>query len=108
MFRKRSIEEMSVEELEKALLFKRRQSRLERFQNLSRQGYSTNEALMGVEAKLPSPADTPPSITSPAVPPTKARVEPRPGQGRPAPKEKSRSKKIMDMALLSLEIVSLV
>jgi sortase A len=113
MFRKRSIEEMSVEELEKALLIKRRESRLERFQRLSRRGHSVNEALMGVESQPVKPAAAaplPPPTPGDSPPPASARSDLRPPlrQSQAVSKEKSRSKKMMDMALLSLEIISLV
>jgi sortase A len=108
MFRKRSVEELSVEELEKALLLKRRQSRLERFQRLSRQGHSVNEALMGIEAEPAKPVAVvlPPSAPGKPLPAPTSR--PEQSKQLPPPKVKSRSKKVMDMVLLSLEVVSLV
>ena len=60
MFRKSKPEELSVEELEKLLLIKRRQSRLERFQRLSGQGRSANEALLGEDGVTPSQPAPPP------------------------------------------------
>lgn len=108
MFRRRSVEELSVEELEKALLLKRRQSRLERFQRLSRRGHSVNEALIGDEADL---AKSVPVALQPSAPGKPLPVStPRPEQAKPLPppKVKSRSKKTMDMVLLSLEVVALV
>ena len=51
MFGQRKIDDLSVEELQKALLMKRRRTRMERFQELSEAGRSANEALVGLEAK---------------------------------------------------------
>jgi len=94
MFGKRKPEEMSVEELEKMLLMKRRQSRLERFQRLSKEGRSTNEALVGSDF-----AQRPAANKPPAKPEQPQETEP--------PQEKSRTKKIMDAMLLGLEVVAL-
>ena len=52
MFGKRNLDNLSVEELEKALLIKRRQARLERFERLSKAGYTPNEALNGINTAL--------------------------------------------------------
>ena len=88
MLGKNRLEDLSVEELEKALLVKKRQSRMERFQRLSREGYTANQALVGPEF--------PPESQNPSAPPAV-----------PAP-EKPRSKKVMDALLLSLEVLALV
>jgi sortase A len=85
MFGKRELQNLSVEELEKALLVKKRQSRLERFQRLSKKGYSANQALVGQ-------VETPPEL---------AQSIPTP------PPEKPRRKKIMDAGLLGLEVLAL-
>jgi sortase A len=86
MFGKRELKNLSVEELEKALLVKKRQSRLERFKRLSKEGYTANQALVG---QIETPAVAPePEIKSP-------------------PPEKPRRKKVMDALLLSLEVVAL-
>jgi sortase A len=92
MFGKRrgkELDDLTVEELEKALLLKRRQSRLERFQRLSAAGHSTNQALVG--------SDQPPAGRSQSPAPKKA-----------PPPEKTPARKLMDALLLSLEVVALV
>ncbi len=50
MFGKQSVDDLTVEELEKVLLIKRRQSRMERFERLAETGQSVSEALVGREA----------------------------------------------------------
>lgn len=85
---KRKLDDLSVEELEKALLVKKRQSRLERFQRLSGNGVSNSQALVSAV----SGATVSPSTVTPVVPP-------------PA---KPRKKKFTDIVLLSLEVVALV
>ncbi len=121
MLGKRKLEELSVEELEKALLIKRRQSRLERFQRLSGEGRSPNEALVGPEV-APAAPPVPPNIPIPwpksvpiAAPGFQtATMQPLRsvfGQRKISsaqPQERSQSKKIRDGLLLSLEIVALV
>ena len=107
MFGKQKPENMSVEELEKMLLVKRRQSRLERFERLSGEGRSINEALVGAAA-------TPATLTVPQSLPKQAHgsngdqreEQTKPGKAS-ASTEKTRSKKIMDALLLSLEVVAL-
>ncbi len=120
MFGKRKLEELSLEELEKALLIKRRQSRLERFQRLSGEGRSVNEALMSQEVVPTNPVGLPNTpLTRPhnthiaaAGVPT-ATLQPMRGwfgwrKARPGPpQERSRSKKLMDGLLLALEVVAL-
>jgi len=117
MFKKQKPEELSVEELEKLLLIKRRQSRLERFQRLSGAGRSTNEALLGQEVNQPAlPVSLPePKPTLPATGFQAATLRPLRGgqkelkQNEPEPPpEHSRSKKVRDALLLGLEVVSLV
>lgn len=123
MFGRRKLEELSVEELEKALLLKRRQSRLERFQRLAAEGRSTNEALVSLEPPAvlpPSPQPSHPPIAAPgfraavAEPlggPRIARwlrqLQGTPASSRTAPQEKSRSRKLMDAILLGLEVMAL-
>lgn len=117
MFKKPKPEELSVEELEKLLLIKRRQSRLERFQRLSTAGRSTNEALLGQETNPPSLPDSPPEPkpTLPAAGFQTATLQPLgnaqkvPQQNKSeSPPERSLSKKVRDTLLLGLEVVSLV
>lgn len=116
MFGKQKPEDLSVEELEKLLLIKRRQSRLERFQRLSEEGRSVSEALVGQEA-LPAgqPAPLPaPKINTIAAPGFQvATVQPL-GKGQrqtnddDQPPERSRSRKIRDTFLLGLEVAALL
>jgi sortase A len=86
MFGKRELQNLSVEELEKALLVKKRQSRLERFQRMSREGYSADQALVSHKEAPATPVDAAPS---PPLP------------------EKTRKKKVMDAILLGLEVLAL-
>ncbi|MDH3674944.1 MAG: class D sortase [Anaerolineae bacterium] len=121
MFGNRNPQDLSVDELEKLLLVKRRQSRLERFQRLSDDGRTAHEAL--VETSVPlsrtglrqsslNPAHGAvfaPGILAPAAKSVKAgqddsKKTKRLGQ---PPKVKSRSRKIMDALLLSLEVAAL-
>jgi sortase A len=119
MFGQQKLDKLSVEELEKLLLIKKRQARLDRFQRLSEAGRSTNEALTSQDVPLPS------LLTSPPVPPKStpvatpgfqaAVVQPLPGQksnGQSQDSEKSkepgRSKRIRDTLLLGLEIAAVV
>lgn len=95
MFGKKRLDDLSVEELEKMLLVKRRQSRLERFEQLSKAGRSSHEAV--VKAAL-APTDA--SDAAPAPPALTKKAKPV--------KEKTRSRKIMDAMLLGLEVVALV
>ncbi len=117
MFRKSKPEELSVEELEKLLLIKRRQSRLERFQRLSGQGRSASEALLGEDGATPSQPVPPPepksSLATTGFQPATLRPlgdqkEPKQVQPKQPPPERSRPKKIRDTLLLGLEVVSLV
>ena len=126
MFGKRKADNLSVEELEKLLLIKRRQARLERFQRMDPEQQSISEVLVGQE-RVPVSPPSPPSSSSPppsggpkaepiiaapgfqvaTVQPLKGKKEPNAGIESPAP-ERSRSKKIRDMLLLSLEVTALV
>ncbi|MBN1219346.1 MAG: class E sortase [Anaerolineae bacterium] len=120
MFGKRKLDELSVEELEKALLIKKRQARLERFQRLSEAGYTPNEALVGQDiSTLTIPI---PQAHQPQTPPVNALsfpatvVQPlRGSEGKKQkpvnenkPPEPGRSKKITDKLLLGLEVTAVV
>jgi sortase A len=114
MFGKRKLEELSVEELEQALLLKRRQERLERFQRLSGAGRSANEALIGADPPPPSPLvplPTPAPLATLGF--QTATVQPKRGLfSRPQaniepPRERSRSRKLMDGLLVGLEVIAL-
>jgi sortase A len=94
MFGKRNVDDLSVEELQKALLIKRRQARLQRFEKLSGEGHTANESLVGVEAKQGK--DVPGIWVPVSNPPTKGKPE----------VGTSRAKKVRDMLLLGLEVVS--
>lgn len=118
MFGKRKADNLSVEELEKLLLIKRRQARLERFQRMDPEQQSISEVLVGQEhvpVSPPPPTPAPkiePTIAAPGfqvatMQPLQGKKEPTAGAESPAP-ERSRSKKIRDMLLLSLEVTALV
>ena len=103
MFGKQKFDNLSVEELEKMLLVKRRQSRLERFQRLSEQGRPATEALVEttfVSSPLPK--------TLPAASPGffGRFLGKKDKKSQQPPVEKTRTKKFMDAALLSLEVVA--
>lgn len=121
MFGKRKLEELSVEELEQALLIKRRQSRLERFQRLSGQGRSANEALVDTvvqpirpktPANLPATRSNTPAIAASGLP--TATVQPLPGlfgqrkAGADQLEQAARPKKVMNGLLLGLEVAALM
>ncbi len=114
MFGKRNVENLSVEELERMLLVKKRQSRLDRFQRLSQEGRSINEALLGTTSTkqpLTGFSPQPKQANGPAAEGiqatlTKSKTTKKQKTDAP-PKEKSRSKKIVDAMLLSLEVVAL-
>lgn len=110
MFGKRKLEDLSVKELEKALLVKRRQSRLERFQRLSQAGRTTNEALTGGDTALDQSRKMQTQFQRNDPGRTLQTSEPSEAQSKTAkspPREKTRKKKIMDAALLGLEVVAL-
>ncbi|NJO00237.1 MAG: sortase [Anaerolineales bacterium] len=116
MFGKRKLDDLSVEELEKALLIKRRQSRLERFQRLSGEGRSTNEALLNQDEAAARPQTlTPRPGSAPIAAPgfQTATVQPMRGifgrrKAAPVPPQaRTRSKKVRDALLLGLEVVAL-
>lgn len=117
MFGRRKPENMSVEELEKMLLVKRRQSRLERFERLSGEGRSINEALVGTTTSAVSQASLKQShmpnggsqMQAPVAEPGHSDKGEKKKKYKKAlpPKEKTRSKKVMDALLLSLEVVAL-
>jgi sortase A len=92
---KRKLDDLSVEELEKALRLKQRQSRLERFQRLSHGGHTVDVALTAVEVM-------PPVVSASRRPPH------RPASDAPPAPPKSRRKKAFDFALLGLEVVAVL
>jgi sortase A len=105
MFLKQKPENLSVEELEKILLVKRRQSRLERFQRLSERGRPANEAL--VETMFAStPAAAPHTLPATSSGFFGRLFGKKGAKVHHPPVEKTRSKKIMDAVLLSLEVVA--
>jgi sortase A len=101
LFGKRNIDDLSVEELEKALRLKRRQARLDRFQQMSEAGYSANEALIHDAPILPQNAALPPQHA--ALPPVMSH--PPVNTTRPEP---SRPKKMTDGLLLGLEVTAVL
>ena len=106
MFGKKKADNLSVEELEKALLLKRRQARLERFQRMSKEGHATNTALVG-NPNTPPPISEPtqPPIASPGFQP--ATVSPL-KKKKPKKQRIKRPKTVMDYVLLSLEVGALL
>jgi sortase A len=121
MFGQQKLDKLSVEELEKILLVKKRQARLERFQRLSEAGCSTNEALTNQDTpplSLPvSPSAPPPPKSTPVAAPgfQTPVVQPLPdhkNNGQPKDnkesKESSRPKKTRDTLLLGLEIAAVL
>lgn len=98
MVKKRKVEDLSVEELEKALLLKRRQARLERFQRLSKEGYSPSQALTGTNQALDHllQAQVKTSLEPESEPVTPLATLPA----------KPRQKKITEMLLLGLEVIA--
>ena len=100
MFGKRKLEDLSVEELEKALLIKRRQARMAQFQDLSdKKGHSVSQALMGVERK-PPPKMLPGNQPSTIGP--QSNSHPAQTTAPPPPK------KLRDMLLLGLEVTAVI
>ncbi len=98
MFGKRKkIEELSVEELQRALVVKRRQARLDKFNELSGAGRSANEALVGPETKRGN-----------VVPKTwvPRRSAPQPNDGLET--EAAPKKRLRDMLLLGLEVAAVI
>jgi sortase A len=119
MLGKRKPEDLSVEELEKLLLIKRRQTRLDRFKRLSGEdGRSTNELLLDEDVpavpSTPAPEAQDQQLSATGFQP--ATIQPmwsfrknrHNGQINRKPQERTRSKKIRDALLLSLEVVALV
>ena len=119
MLGKQKADTLSVEELEKLLLVKRRQSRLERYKRLSGQGRPADEALLRDDATPPASALPEPQVKQSPLPATgfqPATVQPlgrftgRKTAADPSgkPQERTRARKIRDAILLSLEVVALV
>jgi sortase A len=95
MFGKRNLDDLSVEELEKALRLKQRQSRLDRFQRMSKGGHTVDVALTAAE------------VLPPVAPPKRGLLH-RSGADVPPAPPKSRKKKAVDLALLGLEVVAVL
>jgi sortase A len=118
MFGNRKVDNLSVEELEKLLLIKRRQSRLERFQRLSDEGRSANEALVSQDVGPPirpvsslepqNDSVAAPGFQTAVVQPLgKAKKKQKPDQDH-KPQEYNPSRKLRDSLLLGLEVVALM
>ncbi len=103
MLGKQKLENLSVEELEKVLLIKRRQVRLDRFQRLSSRGQPANAALVGGALE-------PAGLRQTAGPANPAVRDPyhrsRPTNTETKPPEQSRAKRVMNMVLLGLEVTA--
>jgi sortase A len=93
MLGRQKLDELSVTELEKMVLLKKRQSRLERFRRLSGEGRPPAEALLGPERVLPPASPPGPSFRATTVKPLATFF--------PA------NKKVMDKLLLGIEIMAL-
>lgn len=113
MVRRKKVEDLSIEELQRLLLIKRRQARQERFARLSAEGRPVDEALLA-EDDLPPAAD-PPAGAAPASPiPDRGRLhapQVQPLTRRAAPPaagQKSRARRLRDALLLGLEVSALL
>jgi len=95
MFGKRNVDELSVEELEKALRIKRRQARMDRFQQMSEAGYTANEALT---------QETPASIQLGSA----SKVEQPTSSTDNSSQKRDRPKKMTDGLLLGLEVTAVI
>ena len=95
MFGKRNVDDLSVEELEKALRIRRRQARMDRFRQMSEAGHTTNEALT---QEMPAPLSPVPKSTA---------GQPFPSANDPVPKPE-RPKKMTDGLLLGLEVAAVI
>jgi sortase A len=95
MLGKRNLDNLSVEELEKALRVKKRQARMDRFQQMSVAGYTTNEALT---------QETPVSVQPVSVVNGNASTLVDDDSSR----QRSRSKKMTDGLLLGLEVTAVI
>ena len=102
MLGKRKPEELSVAELEKLLLVKRRESRLERFKRLSGEGYAATTALLSDDIAIVSPVTVPeadkPALSATGFQPATVQPLGRFGQSKKnnQTQKRSRSKKIRD------------
>jgi sortase A len=104
MLNKRNLDDLSVEELEKILHIKRRQSRIERFQRLSHSEHPISEMLAeSVRAKT-RPKSNDSSVGVQPLPTTKQRFW---GRWKSQPTKQKRSK-LMDRLLLAVELVALI
>lgn len=99
MFGKKNYDNLSVEELEKMVRVKRRQSRVERFQRLSGDGHSVNESLMGGEARPEQDGWTFQSMI-PTFSLPRLTLGPR--------RELSQPKQLIDRILLGLEVAAVM
>lgn len=118
MFGKQKPENLSVEELEKLLLVKRRQSRLERFTRLSEEGRTANEILAGdgiapPAAPMSSPQKKGTSVTATGfqaatMQSIKVHKKKQKAGSDDIPEKRTRAKKIRDAVLLGLEAVALM
>jgi sortase A len=111
MFGKQKLDNLSVEELEKVLLVKRRQARLARFEKLAQKGRAGRAAFTEATFEQPSVPRPQPAGQTPALPrPSIFSKFLKKNKKRPGtpPIEKTRSKKIIDVVLLGLEVVAVV
>lgn len=118
MFGKRKPEELSVEELERLLLVKRRQARLQRYQQVARNGGPVVDALF----ERPSPPPPAPPAGPPSEPGTFSATGIRPPTARPSgwrrffsrrqpqaePASPPAARGLKDSLLLGLEVSALL
>lgn len=108
MLGQRNLEDLPLEELEKLLRIKRRQSRMTRFQELSHQGHSTAEALMGVEkSRQPEAAGAPPAVMQP-LPTFKQKLLGQTNKDNSAKTPAKPRRKMMDRLLLGIEVTAVL
>lgn len=99
MLRQRNAENLSVKELEQLLRIKRRESRIERFQQLSRSGRTVSGALANSDVK--------PRVLSPV--PNRAMTSQHTEQNQQGLRRQSkRPKKGLDKLLLGVEVIALL
>ncbi|MFQ5611211.1 MAG: sortase, partial [Anaerolineae bacterium] len=118
MARRKKLEDLSVEELQRLLLIKRRQARQERFIRLSAEGKPVDAALLGEdESPLPEGPSAPLQadrnrIHAPQVRPLgrggRSAAQAGPAPQPASPDKKSRGRQIRDALLLGLEVSALV
>ncbi len=110
MFGKRNLEDLTIEELEQALLIKRRQARMARFARLAETGQSVSETLVGQETT--SAVVKKPFFHRQAVAANLRAVAMRPLPGLKQKlfsfRQPKKRHKLMDRLLLGIEVTAVV